>query len=138
MHNQESQVHKWLVKRGSILLFGDGDKIHLELDNENSESCLLTEEDTEEVISIMTSLAGAIWDNPDFVQESYGGKLYKTDDDNGLIYWELEHAKLYVGFNENEDAVEMKYSGDPVMKVPVNCAVEIIQIMTHYFKRFGA
>lgn len=42
MYNREQQVYKWLVKRGSVLLFKDGDKIHLELDQENSESCLLT------------------------------------------------------------------------------------------------
>lgn len=136
MHNSEKQVYKWLVKRGSILLSEDSDKIQLELDNENSESCLLTKEDTEEVISIMTSLAGAIWDNPDFIKEPYKGQQYKSDNSNGSIYWDLEHTKLHIGFNVNEDALEMNYSGDSVLIVSVNYAVEIIQIMTHYFKQF--
>lgn len=136
MHNQETQVYKWLVKRGSILLFEDRDKIHLELDKENSESCLLTKEDTEEVISIMTSLSGAIWNNPDFIKEPYQGRLYKIDNNNGIVYWDVEQSRLYVGFNVNEDAIEINYNGDSVVKVPVNYAVEIIQIMTHYYKEF--
>lgn len=45
MHNQEQQVYKWLVKTGSVLLFKDGDKIHLKLDKEALESCLLTQEE---------------------------------------------------------------------------------------------
>lgn len=136
MHNKMEQVYKWLVKRGSILLFKDRDNIHLELDKEKSESCLLTKEDTEEVISIMTSLAGAIWNNPDFIKEPYEEQLYKIDNNNGLIYWDLEHTRLYVGFNLNEDALEINCSGDPVIIVSVNCAVEIIQLMTHYYKQF--
>jgi hypothetical protein len=136
MHNQENQVYKWLVKRGSILVFEDSGKIHLELDKENSESCLLTKEDTEEVISIMTSLAGAIWNNPDFSKEPYEGQLFKTDNNNGPVYWDLEQTRLYVGFNVNEEAIEINYSGDSELNVSVNYAVEIIQIMTHYYKQF--
>lgn len=136
MHNQENQVYKWLVKRGSILLFQDRDKIHLELDKENSESCLLTKEDTEEAISIMTSLSGAIWNSPDFIKEPYEGRLFKIDNNNGLVYWDLEQTRLSVGFNVNEDAIEINYSGDSVLKVSVTYAVEIIQILTHYYKQF--
>ena len=118
------------------MLFEDRDKIHLELDKENSESCLLTKEDTEEVISIMTSLAGAIWNSPDFIKEPYQGQLYKIDNNNGIVYWDVEQSRLHVGFNVNEDAIEINYSGDSGLKVPVNYAVEIIQIMTHYYKEF--
>ena len=138
MHNQETQVYKWLVKRGSILLFEDGSKIHLELDKENSESCLLTKEDAEEVISILTSIAGEIWDNPDITKEPYTGRLYKSDNNNGMVYWDLEQARLYIGFNVNEDAIEINYSGDSALKVSINCAVEIIQIMSHNYKQFSS
>jgi hypothetical protein len=136
MHNQEHRVYKWLVKGGSILLFEDRDKIHIELDKEDSESCLLTKEDTEEVISILTSISGAIWNNPDCIKEPYEGQLFKIDNNNGLVYWDFEQARLYLGFNVNEDAIEISYSGDSVLKVSVNYVVEIIQIMTHYCKQF--
>nr|WP_067055854.1 hypothetical protein [Mucilaginibacter sp. L294] len=136
MNNQETQVYKWLIKRGSILLFEDRDKIHIELDKKSSESCLLTKEDTEEVISIMTSLSGAIWNSPDYIKEPYEGQIFKIDNNNGPVYWDLEQTTLYVGFNVNEDAIEINYSGDSVLKVSVNYAVEIIQIMTHYYKQF--
>jgi hypothetical protein len=130
-YNQENQVYKWLVKRGSILLSEDRDKIHLELDKENSESCLFTKENTEEVISILASLSGAIWDNPEFIKEPYEGQLYKIDNTNGLVYWDFEQTRLYVGFNVNEYVIEINYSGDSVIIVSVNYAIEIIQIMTH-------
>jgi len=135
MHNQENKIYKWLVKSGSILLFRDSDKIHLELDKEASESCLLTQEDAEAVISILTSIAEAIWDSPGYTKEPYQGQLYKTD--NELVYWDLGQTKLFIGFNANENAVAINYSGDAVLKVTVNCAVEIIQILTHFCKQFG-
>lgn len=135
MHNQEQQVYKWLVKTGSVLLFKDGDKIHLELDKEALESCLLTQEDAEAVISIITSIAESIWHNPDYVKEPYQGQLYKTD--NEIVYWDLVPTKLYVGFNVKEQAIAINYSGDAVLKVSVNYAVELIQILTHYCKQFG-
>ncbi len=135
MHNQEQQVYKWLVKRGCLLLFKDGDKIHLELDQENSESCLLTQEDTESLIAILTSLAETIWHNPDYIKEPYLGQLYRTEND--LVYWDLGETKLYIGFNVNEYALTINYSGNAVVKISVNYAVELIQIMTHYGKRFG-
>ncbi len=136
MHNQENKIYKWLVKSGSILLFRDSDKIHLELDKEASESCLLTQEDAEAVISILTSIAETIWHNPDYVKEPYQGQLYKTDKE--LEYWDLGQTKLFIGFNANEQAIAMNYSGDAVLKVPVNYAVELIQILTHFCKQFGA
>lgn len=136
MHNEEQQVYKWLVKRGSVLIFKDGDKIQLELDQEGSASCLLTKEDTEAIISILTSLAEIIWHNPDYIKEPYQGQLYNTDND--LVYWGLDETKLYIGFNVNEDALSISYSGDAVLKIPVNYAVELIQILTHYSKQFGS
>jgi len=136
MHNEAQQVYKWLVKRGIILIFKDGDKIQLELDQENSGSCLLTKEDTEAIISILTSLAETIWHNPDYIKEPYQGQLYKIDND--LVYWGLDETKLYIGFNVNDDALSISYSGDAVLKIPVNYAVELIQILTHYGRQFGA
>lgn len=136
MHNEAQQVYKWLVKRGIILIFKDGDKIQLELDQENSGSCLLTKEDTEAIISILTSLAETIWHNPDYIKEPYQGQLYKIDND--LVYWDLDETKFYIGFNVNEDALSISYSGDAVLKIPVNYAVELIQILTHYGRQFGA
>jgi len=138
MHNEAQQVYKWLVKRGIILIFKDGDKIQLELDQENSGSCLLTKEDTEAIISILTSLAETIWHNPEYIKEAYTGKLYKTDNENDLVYWDLDETKFYIGFNVNEDALSISYSGDAVLKIPVNYAVELIQILTHYGRQFGA
>ncbi|WP_124558350.1 hypothetical protein [Pedobacter sp. KBW01] len=135
MHNQEPQVYKWLVKSGSILLFRDSDKIHLELDKETSESCLLTKEDAESLISIITTLAEAIWNSPSYIKEPYQGQLFKTADE--LVYWDLGQPMLYAGFNVNEQAIAINYSGDAVLKISVNYAVELIQILTHFCKQFG-
>jgi len=135
MNNQEQQVYKWLVKSGSILLFKDADKIHLELDKETSESCLLTKEDAEAVISIITSIAQSIWNSSCYTKEPYQGQLFKTADE--LVYWDLGQTKLYVGFNVKEQVIAINYSGDAVLKVTVNYAVELIQILTHFCKQFG-
>ncbi|TCZ66927.1 hypothetical protein [Flaviaesturariibacter aridisoli] len=138
MEQTDKQVYQWQVKKGSVLLFREEHKIHLGLDTDASASCLLTEADTEDVVSILTALAGAIWKDPDFVKEPYAGRLFRTDDSNGRTYWDLAPSRLSVGFNESEDAVEIDCSGDPVLLLPVNYAVELIQVLTHYQKQFGA
>ena len=112
------------------MLFADNDKIHLEINNENNPACLLTREDAGEVISILTDISGNIWDNPDYTKEPYTGKLYTLDD--GKAYWDINETRLFIGLNDRQDALEMSFQGSPVMKVPVNFSIEIIQIMTHF------
>lgn len=136
MYYQENQIYKWMVRRGSILIAKDGDKVHLELDKESSESCQLTEKDTDEILSILTTLSRSIWDKPDYVKEPYNGKSYKIDESNDLVYWELGETTLYLGFDENEDVLEINYSGDSVVKASINTTVEIIQIMDHFYGQF--
>jgi len=138
MENQENKVYNWLIKRGNILLSREGHQIQLEFKKENGESCLLTEDDTEDIISIMTSLAQAIWAAPDYIKEPYTGQLYKTRNDDGFVYWDIGQSRLNVGFNVSEGVVEMDHAGDAALKVPVNYAVEIIQVMTHFLKHFNA
>jgi len=75
MDNHNKQVFNWVVKQGNIILFADNDKIHLEINKENNPTCLLTESDAEEVISILTNISSDIWDNPDYTKEPYTGKL---------------------------------------------------------------
>jgi len=54
-------------------------------------------------------------------------------DHNGKAYWDVNETRLFVGINDQQDALEMNFQGTSVMKVPVNVAVEIIQIMTHFY-----
>jgi hypothetical protein len=130
MDNQK-QAFNWVVKQGSIMLFADNDKIHFEINKENNPTCLLTKEDAEEVVSILTDISGNIWDNPAYTKEPYTGKLY-TLDDNGKAYWDISETRLFIGLNDQQDALEMNFEGNPIMKVPVNFSIEIIQIMTHF------
>lgn len=131
MDNPDKQVFNWVVKQGSILVFTDNDKIHLEINKENHPTCLLTRSDAEEVIAILTNLSKNIWDNPAYTKEPYKEKLYKFDD-NGKAYWDISETRLLVGLDDQEEALEMNVQGHPVMKVPVNVSVEMIQIMTHF------
>ena len=135
MTNSNNHVYKWMVRKGSVLLFINEDKIHLELDKEGHESCLLTPKDTEELIDLLTSLSRDIWERPDLVKQPYLQRLYKVDD-NGLVHWDIDQTTLYIGFNETENAVEINYSGDAVVEIPVNYSVEVIQILSHFYKQF--
>ena len=131
MGNQDKQAFNWVVKQGNITIWPENDKIHLEINKENNPTCLLTRSDAEEVISILTDIAGSIWENPDYVKEPYKGKLYRLDD-NGKAYWDINETRLFAGLNDQQDAVEMDFQGSPVMKLSVNLAIEIVQIMTHF------
>lgn len=131
MENHDKQVFNWVVKQGNITLLADNDKIHLEINTENNPACLLTRSDAEEVISILTNMSSTIWNNPDYIKEPYKGKLYMLDN-NGKAYWDINETRLFVGLNDQQDALEMNFQGNPVMKVPVNFSIEIVQIMTHF------
>lgn len=135
MDNHDKQVFNWVVKQGSIMLFADNDKIHLEINKENNPSCLLTKDDAEEVILILTNISRSIWDNPDYAKEPYTRKLY-TLDDNGKAYWDINETRLFIGLNDQQDALELSLQGNPVMKVPINFSIEIVQIMTHFSSNF--
>ena len=131
MDNHDKQVFNWVVQQGNIILLADNDKIHLEINKEKHPSCLLTRGDAEEVISILTNMSRDIWDNPDYTREPYKGKLYKLDE-NGKVFWDINGTRLFIGLNDQQDALEMNFEGEPVMKVPVNFSIEIAQIMTHF------
>jgi hypothetical protein len=131
MDNHDKQAFNWVVKQGNIILLADNDKIHLEINKENSPTCLLTKSDAEEVISILTNVSKDIWDSPSYTKEPYKGKLYRLDDD-GKAYWDINETKLFVGLNDQQDALEMNVQGNPVMKLPVNLSIEIVQVMTHF------
>jgi hypothetical protein len=131
MDNHDKQIFNWVVKQGNITLFADNDKIYLEINKENNPACLLTRSDAEEVISILTDISGNIWDNPGYTKEPYKGKLYLLDE-NGKAYWDINETRLFVGLNDQQDALEINFQGNPVMKVPVNLSIELIQIMTHF------
>jgi hypothetical protein len=131
MDNHNAQVFNWVVKQGNITLLAENDKIHLEINKEDHPACLLTKDDAEEVISILTDISRNIWNNPDYAKEPYTGPLYSLDG-NGKAYWDINDTRLFIGLNDQQDALEMNFQGNPVMKVPVNFSIEIIQIITHF------
>lgn len=134
MDNYNKQVYNWVVKQGNITLYADNDKIHFEINKESNPTCLLNKSDAEEIISILTDIARNIWDNPAYTKEPYNGKLY-TLDENGNAYWNINETMLLIGLNEAQDALEINFQGSPVMKVPVNFSIEMIQIMNQFSNR---
>jgi len=135
MSISDKNVYKWYVKAGSILLFDNGDKIHFELDREGHEKCLCTEEDTKELINILTSVSRDIWERPDIIKEPYTQQLYKVGSD-GVIYWDIDKTRLFVSFNSEVKALEINYTGEPALEIPLNHSVEIIQILSHFYQQF--
>lgn len=131
MNNQDNQTFNWVVKQGSILMYADKDRIHFEINTENNSCCLLTEDDAEDITGILTELSGNIWDNPEYIQEPYTGRKYELAED-GKVYWTINEAKLSIGLNEGEDALEMNLEGSSAVELSVNQAVEVLQIMTHF------
>jgi len=131
MDNQEKRVFNWVVRQGNIIVFADDDKIHLEINKENYPTCLLTKSDAGEVINILTNMAEDIWHNPDYTREPYKGKQYILDED-GKVYWDISETKIFVGLNDQHDALEIDFQGSNVTKMPVNICVEMVQILTHF------
>lgn len=134
MDSQEKKAFNWVVRQGNITLFADKDKVFLEIKSDNNSTCLLEKSDADDIISILTDLSGSIWDDPAYQREPYTGKLYELDD-NGKAYWDIGNTRLFLGVNDQEDALEMYVEGDPVMKASVNTSIEIIQIMSHFSNR---
>ena len=124
-------MFNWVVKQGNIVLSADNNKIHLEINKEDHSTCLLTKTDAEEVIDILTGIAEKIWNNAEYTKEPYTGKLY-TINDNGKAFWDINETRLIIGLNDQQDALEMNFQGNAVIKLSVNLAIEIVQIITHF------
>ena len=131
MENQDKQIFSWIVKKGSIILSGGNDKINLEINKEGNPACLLTRTDAKEIISILTEISQNIWNSPGYTKEPYLGKIFKLND-QGKAYWEINETILYIGINDEEEALELDFEGNPVLILPVNVSIEIIQIMEHF------
>ena len=131
MDNQDKKVFSWIVKQGNLVIFAENDKIHFEINKENNPTCLLTRSDAQEVISILSEISQTIWTNPEYIKEPYKGKIYQLDE-NGKAYWDINETRLFMGNNDDQEALELDFSGNPVMKIPVNISVEMIQVMDHF------
>lgn len=128
----ENQIYNWLVKNGNIQIQKNDDCISLKLDYEKGEYCLLTHSDANEIIDILTKIAQEIWADPNYQKKPYTNQLFKN---NGIeYYWEIETSQILINFNENEDAIEVKYAGNNSMNLEVNYVIEIIQIMERLCK----
>lgn len=136
MDKQGNKIFNWVVVQGNIVLFMDNDKIHLEINKDNHPACLLTRADAEEVIDILSDVSEEIWNQPGYVKEPYTGKLYKQDE-SGKVYWDISESRVFIGLNEGQDLLEIDVKGGPVVKLPLNVSVEIIQVMTHFLNRLN-
>lgn len=125
----ENHIYNWRVKKGNIVIEKNGEYIALQLNYENNESCLLTYSDTHEIIEVLTNIAKQIWENPTYIKKPYTNRLYNTT--NGVYVWEIDASQLIISYNDNEDAVEMQYTGNSKFNIEMNYAVEIIQILEH-------
>lgn len=123
----ESQIYNWFVKNGNIQIQRNENFISLQLDYEKGKYCLLTHSDANEIIDLLTKISREIWEDPNYKRKPYTNQLFKN---NGTeYYWEIETSQILITFNENENAIEIKYTGNSSMNLEVNCVMEIIQIM---------
>ena len=131
MDSADKRFFSWMVKQGNIMVFADNDKIHLEINKENNAACLLTKGDAEELVVILTKISKSIWDNPNYTKEPYTGNLFRFDD-FGKAYWDINETRLFIGFNDQQNALEMDFQGSRILKLSVNFSIEIIQVMTQF------
>ena len=123
----EDQVYNWLVGKGSIMIQKNGDRISLQLDYGDSDYCVLTYSDANEIIEILTGIAKQIWESPSYEKMPYTGKLYKRNENE--YYWEIGNSKLII--DEGEEGIEIRYAGTSKLDLEVNYVVEIVQVMDH-------
>ena len=53
----DSQLYFWMVKRGQVRLWRDGDSVFLKTDTESADECELTQEDALEIATLLYHLA---------------------------------------------------------------------------------
>ncbi len=123
----ENQVYNWFVKNGTIQIQRNGDYISLQLDYEKGDNCLLTPSDANEILDILINISQEIWQDPNYKKQPYTNQLFKHDGNE--YYWEIETSKIAIQYNQTEDAIEIKYTGNSQMNLELNYVIEIIQIM---------
>lgn len=122
-----NKIYHWFVKSGTIQLQKNGDRIELQLKNENGKSCLLTPSDVDEITEILFNISREIWENPDYIKKSYTNQIFEK---TGEQYsWNLENSELCIAFNESDNAVEIKSNGNNTLNLELNEVVEIVQIL---------
>lgn len=123
----ENQIYNWFVKNGNIQIQRNEDWITLQLDCEKGEYCLLNYSDANEIIDILTNLSKQIWERPNYQKKPYINQHFKH---NGTeYYWTIESSQILIKYNEIEDAIEIKYTGNNKINLEINYLIEIIQIM---------
>lgn len=125
----KNQVYNWYVKQGNMVIRRDEDSVFFQLDFEGADCCLLTDSDTAELIDLLTEVARQIWENPAYEKQPYAGPIYRTVDNT--YSWQIGDSELLIRYNENEQAVEIRCTGNTALHLEVNYAVEIIQILEH-------
>lgn len=128
----ENKIYHWFVKSGTIQLQKNGDRVELQLQNENGKSCLLTPSDVDEITEILFNISQQIWENPDYIKKPYTSQLFEKLGEQYI--WNLEDSELFIYFNESEKAVEIHTNGKNTVNLEVNEVVEIVQILEHLNK----
>lgn len=123
----ENQVFNWFLKKGNIIIQKNEDLINLQLNFENSSSCLLAPNDANEIVEILTNMSSQIWENPDYVKKTYTNHLYNINGEQ--YFWEINNAQLLLKYNETENAIEIKSVGSRFFNIEINYIVEIIQVL---------
>jgi len=124
----ENQVYNWFVKQGNLVVHQNGDLIQLIINYETGYNCLLTIEDTIEIVEILTMLSRQIWERKSYVRKPYKQLFVKQQNE---YFWEIDTSQLVLNMNREENAIEIKYKGNNEMNLEINCVVEIIQILEH-------
>lgn len=80
----------------------------------------------------MANLSQEIWEDPNYQKQPYTKKLFKHDGNE--YYWELGTSEILIKYNEIEDAIEIKHTGNSRIDLDVNYIIDMIQILEQLIK----
>ena len=122
-----NQGYEWSVKQGEIKLQRQDDCIAISFDFQGGERCLLTGQETVELIEMLIETSKQIWEDTSYVKVPYQKQLYTRSDN--VFQWKIQEARLEIYPNEIENAIEMKSIGSDTLIIEVNYIIEIVQIL---------
>jgi hypothetical protein len=122
------ETHVWMVKQGRVTFRDAGADVALEVEPEGHAECHLTAQDAAEVAQLLTEDARAVWGRP----ERTPGRMQLPRGITGEAWrWETPRGHLSVRLDTAHQHVAMRLEGATAAHLPVETAVELIQILQH-------
>ena len=127
-------TYQWLVRRGRLGLYLDGDYAELEVDPQGHDSCELTARDASEIAGILTQFGHAIWNT-----SPKGGDYQQsvTMQPDNIYAWDTDAGSLRVSLTNCQDGIQMSLN-ETVAKcrLGVGPIVEVVQVLDHLVSLF--